>query len=67
MEPVELLSIDVRQEYIGAVTEMLGKRQAEMRDMHKTAKITCIWSSVFPPRVSSASAVPLSLPPAAKA
>jgi GTP-binding protein len=34
MEPVELLSIDVRQEYIGAVTEMLGKRQAEMRDMH---------------------------------
>jgi len=34
MEPVELLSIDVRSEYIGAVTEMLGKRQAEMRDMH---------------------------------
>jgi len=34
LEPVELLSIDVRSEYIGAVTEMLGKRQAEMRDMH---------------------------------
>ena len=34
MEPVELLSIDIRSEYIGAVTEMLGKRQAEMRDMH---------------------------------
>lgn len=34
MEPVELLSIDVRSEYIGATTEMLGKRQAEMRDMH---------------------------------
>ena len=34
MEPVENLSIDIRQEYIGAVTEMLGKRQAEMRDMH---------------------------------
>jgi len=34
MEPVELLGIDVRSEYIGAVTEMLGSRQAEMRDMH---------------------------------
>ncbi len=34
MEPVELLSVDIRSEYIGAVTEMLGSRQAEMRDMH---------------------------------
>jgi GTP-binding protein len=34
MEPVEMLSIDIRSEYIGAITEMLGKRQAEMRDMH---------------------------------
>jgi len=34
MEPVEMLSIDIKSEYIGAVTEMLGKRQAEMRDMH---------------------------------
>ena len=33
MEPVELLSIDMPSEYMGAVTEMLGKRQAEMRDM----------------------------------
>ncbi|MCL2679320.1 MAG: translational GTPase TypA [Dehalococcoidia bacterium] len=34
MEPVENLSIDIRQDYMGAVTEMLGRRQAEMRDMH---------------------------------
>ena len=34
MEPVELLTIDIRDEYIGVVTEMLSKRQAEMRDMH---------------------------------
>ena len=33
MEPVELLSIDMPSVYIGAVTEILGKRQAEMRDM----------------------------------
>ncbi|MCL2140275.1 MAG: translational GTPase TypA [Dehalococcoidia bacterium] len=33
MEPVELLTIDMRSEHIGAVSEMLGKRQAEMRDM----------------------------------
>jgi len=33
MEPVELLSIDMPSDYMGAVTEMLGKRQAEMRDM----------------------------------
>ena len=38
MEPVELLSIDIRSEYIGAVTEMLGKRQAEMRDMHNDSQ-----------------------------
>jgi GTP-binding protein len=38
MEPVELLSIDVRQEYVGAATEMLGQRQAEMRDMHNDGK-----------------------------
>ncbi|MCL2615906.1 MAG: translational GTPase TypA, partial [Dehalococcoidia bacterium] len=33
MEPAELLCIDMPNEYMGAVTEMLGKRQAEMRDM----------------------------------
>jgi GTP-binding protein len=30
VEPVELLSIEVKESYIGIVTEMLGKRQAHM-------------------------------------
>ncbi|PIX26922.1 MAG: translational GTPase TypA [Chloroflexi bacterium CG_4_8_14_3_um_filter_45_15] len=33
MEPVETLTIDTRDEYIGALTEMLGKRQAQLTDM----------------------------------
>ncbi|MFC1966285.1 translational GTPase TypA [Chloroflexota bacterium] len=33
VEPVELLTIDARDEYIGVLTEMLSKRQAMMIDM----------------------------------
>jgi GTP-binding protein len=33
MEPVELLSIEVKESYIGIVTEMLGKRQSHMIDV----------------------------------
>jgi len=33
MEPVEVLTIDTRDEYIGILTEMLSKRQAQMSDM----------------------------------
>jgi GTP-binding protein len=33
VEPVELLTIDTRDEYIGVLTEMLSKRQAQMTDM----------------------------------
>jgi len=33
MEPVEQLIIDTKDEYIGVLTEMLSKRQAEVRDM----------------------------------
>ncbi|MFC1901819.1 translational GTPase TypA [Chloroflexota bacterium] len=33
VEPVELLTIDTRDEYIGVLTEMLSKRQAQMIDM----------------------------------
>ncbi len=33
VEPVELLTIDTRDEYIGVLTEMLSKRQAQMVDM----------------------------------
>ncbi|MFC1958009.1 translational GTPase TypA [Chloroflexota bacterium] len=35
VEPVELLTIDTRDEYIGVLTEMLSKRQALMIDMRK--------------------------------
>jgi GTP-binding protein len=34
VEPVEVLTIDTRDEYIGVLTEMLNKRQAQMIDMH---------------------------------
>jgi GTP-binding protein len=33
VEPVEVLTIDTRNEYIGVLTEMLSKRQAQMIDM----------------------------------
>jgi GTP-binding protein len=33
MEPVEALSIDTKAEYIGVLTEMLSKRQAQLVDM----------------------------------
>jgi GTP-binding protein len=33
MEPVEALTIDTKDEYIGVLTEMLGKRQAQLTDM----------------------------------
>jgi GTP-binding protein len=33
MEPVETLTIDTKTEYIGVLTEMLSKRQAELTDM----------------------------------
>ncbi|MFC2036313.1 EF-Tu/IF-2/RF-3 family GTPase, partial [Chloroflexota bacterium] len=33
IEPVELLTIDTRNEFIGVLTEMLSKRQALMKDM----------------------------------
>lgn len=34
LEPVEVLTIDAKSEYIGAITEILGKRQARLTDMH---------------------------------
>ncbi|MDP6127316.1 MAG: translational GTPase TypA [Dehalococcoidales bacterium] len=33
VEPVEVLTIDTRDEYIGVLTEMLSKRQAQMIDL----------------------------------
>jgi GTP-binding protein len=35
MEPVETLTIDTTDKYIGVLNEMLSKRQAKMVDMHK--------------------------------
>ncbi|MBQ9988352.1 MAG: translational GTPase TypA [Clostridia bacterium] len=34
MEPMELLTVDVTEEYMGSVIEKLGTRKAEMLDMH---------------------------------
>ena len=38
MEPVEALTIDTKEEYIGIINEMLSKRQAEMSDMRNGGK-----------------------------
>ena len=38
MEPMEVLTIDTKQDYIGVLTEMLSKRQATMTDMHNDGK-----------------------------
>jgi GTP-binding protein len=38
MEPVEALTIDTKEEYIGIINEMLSKRQAEMSDMRNDGK-----------------------------
>ncbi len=38
MEPVEVLTIDTREEYIGIINELLSKRQAEMSDMRNDGK-----------------------------
>jgi len=35
MEPVEVLTIDTKEKYIGVLSEMLSKRQAKMADMQK--------------------------------
>jgi GTP-binding protein len=38
MEPVEALTVDIKEDYIGIVNEMLSKRQAEMSDMRNDGK-----------------------------
>jgi GTP-binding protein len=38
MEPVEVLTIDTGEEYIGVLTEMLSKRQARLTDMRNDGK-----------------------------
>jgi GTP-binding protein len=35
VEPVEALALDIRDEYVGILTEMLSKRGAQMTDMRK--------------------------------
>jgi GTP-binding protein len=34
LEPVEALTVDTREEYIGALSEVLSKRQAQLTNMH---------------------------------
>jgi GTP-binding protein len=38
MEPVESLTVDIKEEHIGITNEMLSKRQAEMSDMRNDGK-----------------------------
>ena len=38
MEPIEALTIDTQEQYIGIINEMLSKRQAELSDMRNDSK-----------------------------
>jgi GTP-binding protein len=38
LEPVEQLILDTREDYIGAITEMLARRLGKMTDMHNDGK-----------------------------
>jgi GTP-binding protein len=38
VEPVEVLTIDTRDEYLGVLTEMLSKRQAQLADMRNDSR-----------------------------
>jgi GTP-binding protein len=38
MEPVESLTLDIREEFIGAITELLSSRQAQMTNMYNDSK-----------------------------
>jgi len=38
MEPVEALTIDTREEYIGVLSEILSNRQAQLTNMHNDGK-----------------------------
>jgi GTP-binding protein len=38
MEPVESLTLDIREEYIGQITELLSNRQAQMTNMFNDGK-----------------------------
>jgi GTP-binding protein len=37
-EPIEELTIEINQEFVGIITEELGKRQAELKNSHTNAK-----------------------------
>jgi GTP-binding protein len=38
MEPVESLTLDIREEFIGVLTELLSSRQAQMTNMHNDGR-----------------------------
>jgi GTP-binding protein len=38
MEPMEVLTLDIKDEYIGALTEMLSKRQAQFTDIRNDGR-----------------------------
>lgn len=48
MEPVEALTIDTKTEYIGVLTEMLSKRQAELTDMRNDDHNNVHWEFRIP-------------------
>jgi len=48
MEPVEALTIDTKAEYIGVLTEMLSKRQAELTDMRNDDHNNVHWEFRIP-------------------
>src|SRR5207248_9150377 len=50
MEPIEHLSVDVREEHVGGVTEALGKRRGEMIEIAYDKKAAVRLEYMIPPR-----------------
>ena len=65
MEPVELLTIDIPDNFVGTIIERLGPRKGEMIKMHSTATAAPAWSSRSPRAALSACGQSCSPRPAA--
>lgn len=64
-EPFEHLTVDVPEEYLGAVTQLLAARKGRMEHMNNHGTAGCAWSSSCPRAASSGSAPTSSPRPAA--
>ena len=55
-EPVERLTVDAPEDYMGAITQLMASARAAWRTWSTTAPAGCAWTGWCPPAASSASA-----------